>query len=150
MCVEKCAHTCFYCTKLIWAFAMIRVPKLGWHAWDIFCGTVFVIVNMCTCIYVERLLQAQRGPSRTGWSLLLEWEMIKTFSLPMIVIRGKTTLTIQAISAGFSCSDSDFLSSYSVQTVQGSACFNALMTWTVSRGQINRQTDSWGLSYMSV
>lgn len=29
-----------------------------------------------------------------------------------------------------------------VQTVQGSACCNALMTWTVSRGQIDRNTHS--------
>lgn len=55
-----------------------------------------------------------------------------------------------ALGPGFSRSTSDFLSGYSrVQAVQGSACGNALTTWGVSRGQIDRQRDSGGLSDMS-
>lgn len=56
-----------------------------------------------------------------------------------------------ALGPGISRSTSDFLSGYSrVQTVQGSACGNALTTWGVSGGQIDRQKDSWGLSDMSL
>lgn len=56
-----------------------------------------------------------------------------------------------ALGPGFSHSTSDFLSGYSrVQAVQGSACGNALTTWGVSRGQIDRQRDSGGLSDMSL
>lgn len=55
-----------------------------------------------------------------------------------------------ALGPGSSRSTSDFLSGYScVHTVQGSAYGNALMTWGVSSGRIDRQRDSWGLSDMS-
>lgn len=60
----------------------------------------------------------------------------------MIVARGEKALTSRAALAGFSCSL--ILTSSPVtaaHTVQGSGCSNALMTRTVSRGQIDRQTD---------
>lgn len=75
----------------------------------------------------------------------------KTDPLPMIVIRGENDIN-EPGRAGRVFHAPVLTSSpvTAVQTVQGSGCFNALMTRAVSRGQIDGRRDSWELSDMSV
>lgn len=73
----------------------------------------------------------------------------KTVPLPMIVIRGENDIN-EPGRAGRVFLAPVLTSSpvTAVQTVQGSGCFNALMTRAVSRGQIDGRRDSWELSDM--
>lgn len=106
-CVWKARLTHVQRSRLMPVYAILS--RAGFH------GT-FVwgfLVNMCTCTYAERLLQARRGALRHRMELIAATRNDKTAALPMIVIREKTTLTSRAAPAAFSCSDLDFLSSYS-------------------------------------
>ncbi len=78
-----------------------------------FCGTFFL---SCEHVHLHICRKTFAGPVRAFRNrikLIATMSNDKTVPLPVILIRGKTTLTSQAVPAGFSCSDSDFLSSYS-------------------------------------
>lgn len=146
MCVEILAPTCavlLYTSKLTWVCAEVSVPKPWLASMGLFCR---LQDSFCSCQHMHLCASAETfaGPVRAlrnRMELIATMRNDKTFPLPMIVRRGKTTLTSQAASAGFSCSlvlTSSLVTA--VQTVQGSGCSNSLMTWTVSRGT-GRQTD---------
>ncbi len=109
MCVSLLTHV--YSSKLKCLCAMLRESKLGLHARNIsaglFCSSEHVHLYTCRETFA--------GPGRAFRNRmeLIATRNDKTVPLPMIVKRGKTTLTSQTVPAGFSCSDSDFLSSYS-------------------------------------
>lgn len=115
------------------------------------CGTLFFLhVHLYIC------RRTFAGPGR---ALRNRMELIaatrkkndKTDPLPMIVIRGENDIN-EPGRAGRVFHAPVLTSSpvTAVQTVQGSGCFNALMTRAVSRGQIDGRRDSWELSDMSV